>query len=194
MITHVEWDQMGFGFFYCNTDDTEVTWEPAWTFQEVKQRLTLYHHSSVIGAVWQTVNFPYYEQSLICSASSDGSIRGGFVSALTVDKPPALSLFQFYKIADVKYEGLSSPSNDTEDEGTGMGIIIVQRKEKLDQALPAKKNEIEIFHSRAIHCIDHVMIDDSLYGQKTDLLLFGGASGFLVMKVFNLLTFEDFAK
>jgi hypothetical protein len=192
MINHVEWDKMGFGFYYSNTDDTEVTWEPAWTFQEVKARLSLYQHSSTNGAVWQTVNFPYFEQSLICSVSSDGSIRGGFVSALGVDKQALLSLLQFYKITEVNYEEAISTSN--EEGSKGMGIVVVQRKEKLDPTLPGKKTDIETDHSRAIHCIDHVMINDSLYDQKTNLLLFGGASGLLVMKVFNLLSFEETAK
>ncbi len=80
-------------------------WDFLWTrsFIEAKaMRLGLYSHVCKYAGLWQVTAFDCDEESFVLSAASDGSLRGGFTSQLTMIKgTPTEALIELFRVLDV---------------------------------------------------------------------------------------------
>ena len=88
-------DQLTLFFF-------QLTWNPLWGFGlKYIFRKELYTHSDICGGLWAIDAFLSDANTVVLSAASDGSVRGGFVSAMTTSKARTTSALHVCQIRAV---------------------------------------------------------------------------------------------
>jgi hypothetical protein len=192
------WDVSGNGLFYCENDSTTTYYHPP-VHSKLRMRFSLYQHSYKIGGNWQLCHFIQNEFSIILSASSDGTIRGGMAACLAFNKEASLSLLEFYQFIALKNQFVakdhqvtsSSSSSNNIDNMEETAVLTKRRKLKVEN-FSSVANEISQHSELAIHSIDHTMVEDSIYDSTTHILAFGGASGVIVVKPFTCLEFPSY--
>jgi hypothetical protein len=196
------WDQSGNGLFYCENDSTTTYYHPP-VHSKSRMRFSLYQHSFKIGGNWQLCHFVQNEFSIILSASSDGTIRGGMAACLAFNKESSLSLLEFYQFIALKNQFVpknnqittsstsTSSSTNNIDGWEETAVLTTMRKLKVEN-FSSVANEINQHSELAIHSVDHTMVEDSIYDSTTHILAFGGASGVIVIKPFTCLEFPSY--
>lgn len=180
------WDRIGFGLYYTDCDTPTISWERLWASDACYGKTNyLYRHTTDTGLA--RISHALHDgHSMVYSACSDGTVRGGYVAALMAAKPPTEALMQFCLIETVTPapEAAEAAEGAEADQGTVGTVKLVLAPLLLPaDDLSNCEHLPEGFsrHAHAIHAIDTM---DQLQGDG-HLLAYGMACGLLRVQKVN---------
>jgi len=122
--------------------------------------------------MWDITHFIHDQQSMIFSAASDGTVRGGFPSCLATLKAPNEGLMEIFCIESVETK------NDTT-------IIKINTKPTF-QRFRQRAGAIQETNVKAITSIDNKAANSFLNGQpESTLMIYGGISGIIHIQLIS---------
>jgi hypothetical protein len=164
----------------------QLLWNPLWggSFPLIHRR-ELYTHAHTYGAIWGIRSVRSDDQSLVLSAASDGTVRGGYSSMMTAVKNKNTSVVEYCKVLSahrgvVDVDAASSAGGSSGGGGGSSGSAV--RREalviELDEGprlLPVGVGAEGLSESSALawQCLDLV----DLTGRSVAAIAGGGGGG-----------------
>lgn len=146
----------------------QLLWNPLWgaTYPNICRR-ELYAHALQYGAVWALRSLRHDDHSLVLTAGSDGTVRGGYTAVMTSTKSRNLATMELCKVLAVT-EGQAQPGSGSSSSGsagragsasTGGRVLSIGLRDKPTMlALATGEEKFPEVSNVAWQCIDAIKL------------------------------------